>query len=77
MMFEGMGVIAPPTSLPTLVPARFNDDCLHLASALRSFHFVLHDSRRADLPAFLRVFARTMRLVYALATSRLFTFLGC
>ena len=45
-------VNAPPTRLPILVPFAFSRLCLRLASALCSFHFVLHDSKRADLPRF-------------------------
>ena len=45
-------VNAPPTRLPILVPFAFSRLCLRLASALCPFHFVLHDSGRADLPTF-------------------------
>ena len=43
-------VNAPPTRLPILVPFAFSRLCLRLASALCPFHFVVHDSGRADLP---------------------------
>ena len=46
-----MCVNAPPTRLPILVPFALTSRlCLRLASTLRPFHFVLHDSGRADLP---------------------------
>jgi len=44
------GMNAPPTRLPILVPFAFSRLCLRLASMLCPFHFVLHDSGRADLP---------------------------
>jgi hypothetical protein len=44
-------VNAPPTRLPNLVPFALTSRlCLRLASTLCPFHFVLHDSGRADLP---------------------------
>lgn len=50
-LIENMCVNAPPTRLPNLVPfALISRLCLRLASALCPFHFVLHDSGRADLP---------------------------
>lgn len=50
-LIENMCVNAPPTRLPILVPFALTSRlCLRLASALRPFHFVLHDSGRADLP---------------------------
>jgi len=69
-------VNAPPTRLPILVPFAFSRLCLRLASALCSFHFVLHDSRRADLPSLPSV-TNCRANGLGRATSRLFTVLGC
>ena len=69
-------VNAPPTRLPILVPFAFSRLCLRLASALCPFHFVLHDSGRADLPTFPCV-TNCRANGLGRATSRLFTLLDC
>ncbi len=69
-------VNAPPTRLPILVPFAFSRLCLRLASALCPFHFVLHDSRRADLPLFPSV-TNCRANGLGRATSRLFTVWDC
>ena len=69
-------VNAPPTRLPILVPFAFSRLCLRLASALCPFHFVLHDSGRADLPTFPCV-TNCRANGLGRATSRLFTVWDC
>lgn len=70
-------VNAPPTRLPNLVPFALTSRlCLRLASALCPFHFVLHDSGRADLPT-LPCVTNCRANGLGRGTSRLFTFLDC
>jgi len=69
---EHMCVNAPPSGLPIPDPYCITSSvCLLIAQSHCPNHFVLHDSRRDRLPVFPRVLARTLRQVYALATSRL------
>ena len=69
-------VNAPPTRLPILVPFAFSRLCLRLASALCPFHFVLHDSGRADLPT-LPCVTNCRANGLGRATSRLFMLWDC